>query len=121
MPFKVLRRFSHGDEPDPHGDRATLGELAKAGADLAKETDFRHQLYFAEPEAAREAGRFLAEEVGYGVKGFAPAEDGGDWLVVAQRQAVPSLENVLRMRQFMELVASNHGGDYDGWEAAVET
>ena len=29
------------------------------------------------------------------------------------------MENVSRMRQFMETIAGHFGGEYDGWEAAV--
>ncbi len=45
--------------------------------------------------------------------------DGKNWLVLAHHDIVvtPSVLEALRVR--MTALAAPHGGDYDGWEAAV--
>jgi hypothetical protein len=111
--FTELDQFP-GDDPEA-GDLEVLAQLEQHGADLSKETEFGHYLYFANEEQARAAAEQLAE-IGYSAKGRASDEA---VLVLAERAEVPSIENVRRMRQFMETIASHFGGEYDGWEAAV--
>jgi len=41
-------------------------------------------------------------------------------MVMAEREEVPTLENVERMRTALALVAEEHDGEYDGWEAQVQ-
>lgn len=117
--YEELDRYRPGDPADPHGDRATLRQLEARGADLAKSTSFKHYLVFRNEESARAAGRIIAEELGYGVRGLAPEDPSGEWLVTAEREQVPTLENIDRMRQALSIAADQHGGGYDGWEAAV--
>ena len=119
--FQELDRFTPGDPADPNGDRATLRQLEEAGADLAKSTHFIHYLVFPDEQRARAGGQLIAETLGYEVRGSAPEKPKGEWLVMAEREQVPTLENIERMRQALTAVAEQHAGEYDGWEAAVES
>jgi Regulator of ribonuclease activity B len=111
--FTELGRFP-GDDAEA-GDRQVLEQLAQHGADLTKETEFVHYLYFDDEASARSAAEQLAD-IGYTAKGRASDDS---VLIQAERDAVPTIENVRRMRQFMEVIAEQFGGEYDGWEAAV--
>jgi regulator of ribonuclease activity B len=98
------------------GDRAVLDQLAQHGADLSKETEFIHFLYF-DDEASTRAVVDQLGQIGY--RGGARQTEDGAFVIQAERDEVPSMENVRRMRQFMETIAAHFGGEYDGWEAAV--
>lgn len=98
-------------------DSATLRQLRAAGADLAKATDVINYLYFPKEANARQAGQELVRS-GYRIRS-SPSEVTGDYLLVAERELVPSPENVAALRRTMEDIASRFKGDYDGWEAAV--
>ena len=118
--FEELDRFDPDDPKDPHGDRATLRSLAEAGGDMSKPTHFIHHLYFPDEERSRAAAEEIAD-MGLDAGGLAPEAPGEQWLVRAEHMQVPSLENVQRMTQALLQIAERHGGDYDGWEAAVES
>ncbi len=47
--------------------------------------------------------------------------DGVDWLVLARHQVVPTGEVLTSTRQLMEKLAADVNGEYDGWEAEVQT
>lgn len=117
--YEEMDRFVPGDPQDPHGDKATLDQLQAHGADLTKTTNFIHFIAFPDEDRARRGGREIAEKLGYGVRGRPPAEPGGSWLVSAERDQVPTLENIDRMRRALTLIADEFDGDYDGWEAAL--
>jgi hypothetical protein len=117
--YEELDRYTPGDPEDPHGDRATLRQLVNHGADLSKPTNFIHYIVLPDRARATAAGRLMAETLGYDVRGRAPEEPDGEWLVMAEREEVPTLENIDRMRAALSLAAEQHGGDYDGWEAAI--
>jgi len=42
-----------------------------------------------------------------------------NWLVLARHRMVPEEAQVERHRAMLEAVASEGGGEYDGWEAEV--
>jgi hypothetical protein len=117
--YEELDRYALGDPEDPRGDRATLRQLADHGADLSKRTSFIHYIVFHDRARATAAERLMAETLGYDVRGPAPEEPDGEWLVMAEREEVPTLANIDRMRAALSLAAEHHGGDYDGWEAAI--
>lgn len=118
--YEELDRFTPGDPEDPHGDRATLRQLVEHGADLSKPTTFIHYIVFPDRDRATAGARLIAETLGYDVRGSAPEEPDGAWLVMAQREQVPTLDNIDRMRTALSLAAEQHRGDYDGWEAAIQ-
>ena len=76
-----------------------------------------HYLYFKTRQAAAPVVVELREQ-GFEVEDRESA-DGKNWLVLAHHDIVvtPSTLEALRVR--MTALAAPHGGDYDGWEAAV--
>lgn len=78
-----------------------------------------HYLYFPKREAAAATAADLRR------RGFATEErlgaDGMNWLVLARQEIVPSEETLAAVRQVMENLAQDHGGEYDGWEAEAYT
>ena len=77
-----------------------------------------HYLYFKSQHAAAPVVAELKHQ-GFDVEDRASA-DGKNWLVLAHHDTVvtPSVLEALRVR--MTALAAPHGGDYDGWEAAVD-
>jgi regulator of RNase E activity RraB len=129
----VLRRLFGGrSEPTPEpptttshfetaeeGDRLIVEQLRSMGADLSKPREVLHYLYLPSEEAARDIGSEL-EAQGYNVEVRPGAGPPGPnpWLCLATIQAVVSVESAnASTRSFMQL-ATTHGGEYDGWEAA---
>lgn len=114
-----------GPAPEPAGrtaarfDSLILAELAKTGADLTKPIGVVNFLYFATADAARDAAAELEPE-GYEVI-VQRAVMGAKWLTQAHATMVPSAENVASQRTRFEALASTHGGEYSGWEAALTT
>jgi regulator of ribonuclease activity B len=98
-------------------DKETLRQLAKAGGNLSLPTEIVNYLYLPDEIRARQAASELAT-AGYRVE-VRPAAKGPSWLALAKIDMVPSSENVGLVRQRFEGLASQLGGEYDGWEAAV--
>lgn len=117
--FTELARFAD-DANDPHGDEATLHQLANQGVDLSEPTNFRHYLSFADETDATMAGQALANDLGYRVRAFAPQAAEQLWTLIAETEREPSLDKVDRMRRVMQTAAVRFNGRYDGWEAAVQ-
>jgi hypothetical protein len=97
-------------------DRAALDELARVVARGTAQT-LLHYVYVPTVTAARETGTYLR------ARGFITEErlgaDGINWLVLAKHHVVPTPELILGVRTLMEELARSHGGEYDGWEAAL--
>ncbi len=76
-----------------------------------------HYLYFRTQQAAAPVVAELKHQ-GFEVEDRESA-DGKNWLVLAHHDIVvtPSTLEALRVR--LTALAAPHGGDYDGWEAAV--
>lgn len=100
-------------------DQATLGQLARAGADLGKPTDVVNYLYLPDEARAQQAAVAL-RTAGFTVV-VRPAAKGPTWLARANRDMIPAAANIEEMRRQFEGLASSLGGEYDGWEAAVTT
>jgi hypothetical protein len=98
-------------------DQLTLDQLKKAGGDLSKSTELVCYLYLPDESRAQQAAAQLR------LAGFAvdvrPAATNPTWLALARIEMVPSRENVAMIRARFETLASQLGGDFDGWEAAV--
>jgi len=117
--FKKIGEFDSSDPADPFGDRATLRKLADAGSDLSQETSFLHTLCFPEESSMVAAGWAIRENLGYGVQGSASNRWPERYTLRVQIERIPTLDNVIRMRQIMTVAAERFAGEYDGWEAAV--
>ena len=107
------RTAASGVDPDA----TTLAELARAGSDLERSHEMEFFLYLPDRGSADAAAVQLAAE-GFGVEVKA-AEEGGDWLCLATRSMVPTLDELQRLRRHLAAVAESREGAYDGWGATV--
>ena len=98
-------------------DRRALQQLQALGADLTKPRHVIHYVYFADEEAARRAAREM-EQAGYSITVVSPDERFLEWRVHADAMRVVSETTIDGFRSWFEQVATTHGGEYDGWEAA---
>ena len=111
------------------GDLRVLAALAAYGSNLTKPAHTIHFLYFKSIEAAKSAASELQGE-GYQnlrvhraptksiwTRLFGPHE----YSCIAETHAVPSEAGVFATTDRMNALAEKFGGEYDGWEASVET
>jgi len=98
-------------------DRQTLRALRDAGADLTKPTTVNFYIYFAERGAAESASAQAGTAT---LKSKVQrAADDSAWLCLVTGSMVPSESAIRQESTRLQAVAAAHGGDYDGWEAAV--
>jgi|SRR5215217_1757088 len=113
--FEIL---SEGGTPEER-DLEVLETLEEHGADLSEPREVRVNLYFPTDQQVQAAGDELTE-AGYEVVAW---ESAGEEELIAMR-AVRELridrDNVAGFRSHFEDVAERHGGEFDGWEAAVD-
>ena len=99
------------------GDGAAVEAIAASGVDLSRPVLLRHVLLVNDPAAAEA----LAEAVradGYDVR--IDTHDGGwTWIVRATETALLTAVHAARARARLTSLASRHGAEYDGWEAAA--
>ena len=98
-------------------DKATLGQLVTAGADLSRPLAVDH---FVEDLDERSA-ESLAEELerrGYSTTLHPPSEGSG-WGVQATHRTRLDEEAISHLRDELTKLAEEHGGDYDGWGAQI--
>jgi regulator of RNase E activity RraB len=129
----VFRRlFGGGSEPKPEqptkvshfdtaaeGDRLIVEQLRSMGADLSKPREVLHYVYLPSQEAAQAAGSELQAK-GYSVEVRPAAGPPGPnpWLCLATIEEVVSVESATAATRSVTALAKQHGGEYDGWEAA---
>jgi hypothetical protein len=127
----LFRRKKKDDEPvdmnarSPetglkYKDIALLGEMMKGGADLSVPRHALYYLYFSSREAA-EAGAVSARAGGYSCEVRDPLPGyPGQWSLVCERpDAVLDIDGVRRADDLFQGIADQHGGEFDGWEAAM--
>ena len=91
-------------------------QAAGGGADYK---GMRHFLYFPRKRDAEAAGEILhGREFSVEVRESAMGED---WLVLATKSAPATREEMGELRDEMETLAARFGGEYDGWEAAIDS
>ena len=102
---------------EAEADLRTLNRLEKAGSDLSKPHEMEFLLYFPDEASANAAAADVRE------RGFAaevrPAAEGTDWLCFAVKTMVPAHEDIVTIGRGFHAIAGAHGGEYDGWGAAV--
>ena len=100
-------------------DLALLGQLQKHGADLRQP---RHVIYFSYAHSA-EAAEGMAGEArarGFDAMTMDPLPDyPNDWQVRCETTVALMADVVRENTDWFEALAARHGGEYDGWEAAV--
>jgi hypothetical protein len=101
-------------------DLVLLGQLIDQGADLGRARHVVHFSYFPSESSASAAA------VDLGAEGWTPdvrpprPESPDQWALVCERDdAVLSADFVRESTDLFESVALRHGGEHDGWEAAV--
>jgi regulator of RNase E activity RraB len=103
--------------PPVDGDLAVIQQLQDAGSDLTKPHLIEFFLYFPNEQAAHNAAARV-RSAGFDSKVQLGA-DNKNWLCLAMKSMVPSPEALVGIRtQFVEL-ASQLGGEYDGWGTPI--
>jgi hypothetical protein len=100
-------------------DRKVLAALRDAGADLTKVTEVNFYLYFSSRAAAAAAALDASTP-----PLTATVREGADdvtWLCYVTGQMIPNEDEIHAASERLADLARRHGGEYDGWEAAVTT
>ncbi len=91
----------------------------QVAGDESLEKGMRHFLYFPKKPNAEEAGERLRSR-GFSVE-VRQSPDGEKWLALATKASPKTGEEMDERRDEMEALAAQFGGDYDGWEAAIDS
>jgi regulator of ribonuclease activity B len=78
-----------------------------------------HFVYFQSPEDAHAAAETI-EAASWRAAVEPPQETIAEWCVRADGERVVGAETIAAFRSWFEHVAAEHGGEYDGWEAAAK-
>jgi hypothetical protein len=119
MPFwregeiRAVERLDDASEADAR----VLEHLAQLGCDLSEPRECRHYLYVGAEPGARTVAEALA---GDGWAAECEELQDASWLVTASTVTGLTSEGVRATRSRLELLAADHGGEYDGWEAAAD-
>lgn len=116
----LLDRIRHGGAPKTpeEADRLALRQLAGRGADLTKPRHVIHYLYFPTERQARDAGDAIGDAWRTNVE--PPTEDIAEWCLKADGDRTLAPDTVAALRSWFARLAAEHGGEYDGWEAAAK-
>jgi hypothetical protein len=116
----LIERIRYGGAPKTpqDADRLALRQLTGRGADLAKPRHVIHFLYFPAETQARAAAEAIEGTWTTAVQ--PPTETIDQWCVRADGNRTLGPETVAAFRTWFETVAAEHGGEYDGWEAAAK-
>lgn len=109
---RAVERIADASEADAR----VLDHLAKLGCDPSRPRECRHYLYVPGELGARAVARTLTLE---GWQADVEADD-ESWLVTATTRTALNGPSVRATRERLEHLACDHGGAYDGWEAAAD-
>ena len=98
-------------------DNTVINQLRAAGSDLSKPHPLEFYVYVPTEEAARRVEGVLLRE-GFHVE-VKTAALGPGWLALASKTLVPTTTALAEIRQLLSKLATDEGGEYDGWEAQV--
>jgi hypothetical protein len=119
MGFLDLIR-DRGRPKDPReADALALRHLQGRGADLALARHVIHFLYFEGADDARAAAD-AAEGAGWSTDLDPPGENVTMWTLKADGTRVLNPGTIESFRASFERLATEHGGEYDGWEASAK-
>jgi len=101
------------DDPD----QAVLDSLQEAGSDFSQIHPFDFYIY----HPTRAGAGQICDQLR--AKGFQisvrEAATGNDWLCFASLSFVPSIDKLTEIRDTVEELTGQYGGEYDGWETVV--
>ena len=102
-------------------DILLMGQMVQAGADLNQPRHALYYLYFAGRGPAEAAGA-RAIAAGYSAEVRDPLPEQPDqWCVVCERpDAVLDIDGVKAADDLFQGIADDLGGEFDGWEAALQ-
>ncbi len=115
------RRLSDKPKKDlrvKNPDQAVLDLLSKSSADLTRPRAISFYLYLPSRSSALEA-RGELKGLGFSVE-CTKAVSSTSWLCLATKDIVPRVGELTSFRITFELLARKFGGDYDGWETALD-
>jgi hypothetical protein len=122
----MVRELERGWIPE-RAEELRLQDVAQAAERKKKqpsmsepsEKAMRHFLYFPKKLNAEEAGERLRNR-GFSVE-VRKGADGENWLALATKAPPKTGEQMDELRDEMEALAAQFGGEYDGWEAAIDS
>ena|SRR5947208_1769513 len=111
-PVRAVERVIDAREADAR----VLHHLAALGCDPSQPRECRHYMYLPAEFSARAVASVLN-----GDGWDAELEEVPDaWLVTATTFTPLTDDSVRETRSRLQLLASDYGGEYDGWEAAAD-
>ena len=116
MSFLDRIRYHRPPKSPQEADALALRQLASRGANLTKPRHVIHFLFF---ETEYDAGEAAAAIRGTSWNAHVEPPDDGrtEWTVRADDHRIVSIDTVATYRSWFEQIATQHGGEYDGWEA----
>jgi hypothetical protein len=120
----MVRELARGWTPE-RAEELRIKDSAQAKASKRNQSEsadiidrpMRHYLYFPKKLDAEEAGRRLRER-GFSVE-VRKGADGDNWLALATHGTPKNAGEIEELREEMEALAANLGGEYDGWELPI--
>jgi hypothetical protein len=100
------------------GDDLVIEKLRESGTDLRKPLAVDVYLYFPSEAAANSVADSMRGS-GYSAEVRAPRKDVPDWACVAKKPMLVTSAGMHDVRAKLTALASQFGGEYDGWEAPV--
>jgi len=115
--YKVLDKFNSSD---PHeGDQKVLAQMLGYGADLTRERHVVHYLYFPD-NITRAAAQDKLDKEGYETRHGIDSGGVRPKSLIAERTGIVNDDVLDKERELLTNIAEADGGDYDGWEAALD-
>jgi hypothetical protein len=99
-------------------DQAQLDALRKSGVDLSRTLTITHLLYVPSKGFAQSAEDALRGNYTVTIEKAVPARPDREWLVIAMRTTVPTMDYLRQSRLQFDDLAITSGGDYAGWAIA---
>jgi hypothetical protein len=118
----MVRELARGWTPE-RAEELRLQDVAERDKQTTPEKrasePMKHYLYFPEKPSAEEAAERLRNR-GFSVE-VRKGADGDNWLALATKAPPKTGDEMDELRVEMEALAAQFGGEYDGWEAAVDS
>lgn len=118
----LVKRLAQGWTPEDSEKFRHEAAIAQAEPKDGEEPEtlsrkIRHFLYFPKKDLSQKAATDLLQH-GFSFEERKAADD-NSWLVLVQHSVLPETETHA-VRDYLESLAANFGGEYDGWEFPVK-